>query len=77
MAEQTYISKAVPTKISATSRVAIKIKDNFYTVEYSEERTIPDIEGVSMETERSILFNDVNAVVDEQAEEIIKTFRKS
>jgi hypothetical protein len=77
MAEQTYISKAVPTKISATSRVAIKIKDNFYTVEYSEERTIPDIEGVSMETERSILFNDVNAIVDEQAEEIIKTFRKS
>lgn len=70
-----YESKASVTKISATSRVAIKIKDNYYTVEYSEERSIPDIEGIDMDTERSILFDEVNAVVDNQCEEILKTFR--
>lgn len=70
-----YESKAVVTKITATSRVAIKIKDNFYTTEYSEERTIPEVEGVDIDTERKILFDDVNTIVDSQCEEILKTFR--
>lgn len=76
MAEKVYKSKAVPTKISATSRVAVKIRDNYYTVEYSEERSFADMTGVNMEKERQILFDAVNAVVDEQAEEIVKTFKK-
>ena len=67
-------SKAIPTTIKATSRVAIKIKDNFYTVEYSEERTIPD-EDVDMEFERSVLWDDVNTTVDNQCAEILKTFK--
>lgn len=71
-----YESKAVVTKISATSRIAIKVRDNFYTVEYSEERTIPDIEEIDVEKERIALFDDVNAVVDEQADDILKTFQK-
>ena len=71
-----YKSKAVVTKISATSRVAIKIRDNYYTVEYSEERSIPDVEGVNIEQERICLFDDVNKVVDSQAEDIINTFQK-
>lgn len=70
-----YESKAKVTKITATSRMAIKIKDNYYTTEYSEERTIPDVEGIDIETERKILFDDVNTIVDSQCEEIIKTFR--
>ena len=70
-----YISQAKVTKISATSRVAIKIKDNFYTVEYSEERELPNSESIDMIMVRDILFDDVNAVVDKQAEDIIKTFR--
>ena len=71
-----YESKATVTKISATSRVAIRLKDNYYTVEYSEERTIPDIDGVLLEEERAALFDDVNAVVDAQAEDIIRSFSK-
>lgn len=71
-----YESKAKVTKITATSRVALKVKDNFYTVEYSEERTIPDVEDVNIDAERRLLFDDVNAIVDEQAEDIIKTFQK-
>ena len=71
-----YESKATVTKISAVSRVAIKIKDNYYTVEYSEERSIPDTPEIDIMAERQLLFDDVNAVVDSQAEDIIKTFQK-
>lgn len=71
-----YEVKGVPTKITATSRVAIKIKDNYYTVECSEERSIPDVEGVDIEKERQALFDEVNATVDGQIEDIYNTFNK-
>ena len=71
-----YGIKAKTTKINAVSRVAIKIKDNYYTVEYSEERTIPDIDGVILKEERAALFDAVNAVVDAQAEDIVRSFSK-
>lgn len=71
-----YEVKGKTTKITATSRVAIKIKDNYYTVEYSEERSINEDESTDMERERQCLFDDVNAVVDAQAEDIVKTFQK-
>ena len=71
-----YESKAIVTKINAISRIAIKIRDNFYTVEYSEERSIPDVEGIDVEQERILLFDAVNGVVDAQAEDIIRTFQK-
>lgn len=71
-----YESKATVTKISATSRVAIRLKDNYYTVEYSEERTIPDADGVILKEERAALFDAVNAVVDAQAEDIVRSFNK-
>ena len=71
-----YEVKGVPTKITATSRVAIKIKDNYYTVECSEERSIPDVEGVDIEKERQALFDDVNSTVDMQIEDIYNTFKK-
>ena len=71
-----YEVKAKTTKINAVSRVAIKIRDNFYTVEYSEERTIPDVDGVILKEERAALFDAVNAVVDAQAEDIVRSFNK-
>ena len=71
-----YEVKGVTTKVTATSRVAIKIKDNYYTVECSEERSIPDVEGVDIEKERQALFDDVNATVDGQVEDIYNTFNK-
>lgn len=67
-----YKSKAIVTEISATSRVAIKVRDNFYTIEYTEKRAIPDVEGVDIEYERIALFDAVNGVVDAQAEDIIR-----
>lgn len=67
-----YTSKAVVTEISATSRIAIKVRDNFYTIEYTEKRAIPDVEDVDMDAERLALFDAVNSVVDAQAEDIIR-----
>ena len=71
-----YGVKAKTTKINAVSRVAIKINDSYYTVEYSEERTIPDADGVILKEERAALFDAVNAVVDAQAEDIVRSFSK-
>ena len=67
-----YVSKAVVTEISATSRVAIKVRDNFYTVEYTEKRAVPDVEGIDIEAERLALFDAVNGIVDAQADDIIR-----
>lgn len=69
---ENYTPKAIVTEITATSRVAIKVRDNFYTVEYSEKRAIPDVEGIDVEAERLALFDAVNGIVDAQAEDIIR-----
>lgn len=68
--------KGKTTSIKATSKCAIKIKDNFYTVEATEERSIPDIDDVDMIAEWDDLWNSVNTVVDGQCVEIVKTFKK-
>lgn len=65
--------KAKTTSIKATSRVAVKIKDNFYTVEFSEERAVP--EDCDLEAERAELWDAVNGSVDEQCAQILKTFK--
>lgn len=71
-----YESKAITTQIRATSRASTKIRDNYYTVEYTEERTIPQVEGVNLEKERELLWDAVNNECDNQIEEIIKAFAK-
>lgn len=71
-----YTLKAVTTSIRFTSRASVKVGDSFYTIEACEERTIPDLEGVNIEEERSALWDTVNNEVDMQIQDIIKTFRK-
>lgn len=75
MAEKKYVSHTVPTEISATSRCSVHVKDNYYTIEVSEKRTISDTDGIDMDAEYKMLFDEVNSVVDNQCEEIIKTFK--
>lgn len=72
-----YESKANVTKITATSRCAVKIRDNYYTIEFSEERSIPDQGEVEVDIvkERKFLWDAVNTVVDDQIQEIIDTFK--
>lgn len=70
-----YKVKAVTSSIRATSRASVKIKDNFYTIEFSEERIIPDIKGINLEKEKIALWDNVNAECDKQIEDILKTFK--
>jgi hypothetical protein len=71
-----YESKAITTQIRATSRASVKVRDNFYTVEYTEERTIPQVDGVNLEEERKLLWDTVNDECDNQIADIIKSFAK-
>lgn len=71
-----YELKAITKTIKATSRASVKVRESYYTVEYSEERIIPDIEGVNIEKERQFLWDEVNAECDNQIEDILKTFKK-
>lgn len=72
MDEIKYAPVGKTTRIVATSRASIKIQDSYYTLEYQEERIIPDVIGVDLELERKILWNTVNDEVDRQ---IIETSR--
>lgn len=69
-----YEVKGIPTKITATSRCAIRIKDNYYTIELSEERKLPE-ENVDINSEYKALFDSVNDEVDRQMHEILQTFK--
>ena len=66
----TYTSKAVTNSIQATSRISLKVGETFYTLEYTEQRMIPDIDGVDIEKEREMLWDTVNIEVDKQAEDV-------
>lgn len=68
-----YIIKAKPTIIKFESRASVKVKDNFYTVGYGEERSV-DFDEVDINKERQALIDDCNYQVDKQVEEILKTF---
>ncbi len=72
-----YESKAKTSTIRATSRVSAKIGEDFYTLEFSEERTIPDIDEVDLDREREILWDDVNYSVDVQLQDTIKSVLES
>ena len=71
-----YEPKATTTKITATSRVSVKINDNFYTVEMSEERTLNDKNDIDLEKEQQALWDSVNNSVDNQIIDIKNAFAK-
>lgn len=56
------MSKTV--SIQASSKISVKIRDNFYTTEYAECRSLED--GDDLVNERIQLWNDVNNEVDNQ-----------
>ena len=67
-----YTPKAKPTIIKFTSRASTKIKDQYYTIEYGEERQIDDFNTVDMDKEKRALIDDCNEVVDNQIKEIVE-----
>ena len=71
------------TSIRATSRASVKIRDNFFTVEYCEERSVhfdPTSDRTKWDEElaeqRQKLWDDCNAEVDNQIEDIYKMQKK-
>ena len=64
-----YEPKAIINKISATSRASLKTRNgNYFTVEYSEERIVPNVDDVDIIKERNALWDAVNAECDAQLE---------
>lgn len=68
---------AITKSITATSRASVSINKNYFTVEYSEERIIPDTEDIDIEEERKKLWYDVNREVDDQIQDIYDNFEKN
>lgn len=71
-----YTSKAITTQITATYRMSIKIHDNFHTVEYTEQRTIPDAEHADIKKEKQLLWSDVVEEIENQVDDIIASYKK-
>ena len=63
-------TKATTTMIRATSRVSVKVKDSFYTVEFCEERQVHD--DTDVEEARKELWETVNGEVDNQVAELFE-----
>lgn len=72
--KKAYESKAITTTIKASSRASIKVGDNFYTIEWTEERTVP--EDCDIEKERTFLWETVNGEVDGQIQDILDAYGK-
>ena len=71
-----YEVKGKTTKITATSRCAIKIKDNYYTLELSEERTMPDNEEIDLDKEYKALFDSINIEIDNQMQDVLNSIKR-
>lgn len=77
--EEQYVSQATTTSIKITSRVSIKVtdkhrNDQFYTLEYCEERALPETANVI--EERKLLWDICNSEVDKQVEDILNVVDK-
>lgn len=72
------VSVAITTKIEAHSRMSVKIKDNFYTFEFIEERLIPEpLNEEALNAEREMLWDKVNEEVDKQVELVMDMLKKN
>lgn len=72
------VRRCVTTKIEAHSRMSVKIKDNFFTFEFIEERTVPaDMSEDELAYERECLWDTINDEVDKQVELAVGMMKKS
>ena len=69
-----YKTKSITTSIKASSRMSVNIDKNYFTVEFTEERSVPA--DCDLEMERELLWNTVNDEVDNQIQTIYNMFKK-
>lgn len=76
MSAENYTPVGKTVSIKATSRASVKVGDSFFTMEYSEERVIPDLPDVDLAEERALLWDCVNNEVDAQVEDVVNFYNK-
>ena len=62
------------TLIKASSRASVKVGDSYYTVEWTEERSVDPTDDI--EAERADLWETANDEVDNQIKDILTAFKK-
>lgn len=70
-----YEIKGKTTKITATSRCALKVKDNYYTLELTEERTMPNDVEIDLDKEYRAVFDSINAEIDNQIQDVLNNVK--
>ena len=71
-----YEIKGKTTKITATSRCALKVNDNFYTLQLEEEREIvPDDKEIRLDLEYKDIFDNINAEIDNQIQDVLNNIQ--
>lgn len=68
--EVEYESKAMTRSIKFTSRMSVKIRDTYYTVEACEERVLPEDGSALVDKERALLWNTVHGECEDQVQAI-------
>ena len=75
-----YQSQAVTTSIEAHSRISVKLNETFYTFEFVEKREFPvdlvDEGSINFEKERELLWDEVHAQVDKQAQDVVEMLKQ-
>lgn len=61
---------AKTTSIRATYRMSTKVNNDFFTVEYTEERSVENNDDLDVEREK--LWNTVISEIENQVDDIIK-----
>lgn len=62
------------TTIKASSRASVKVGDSYYTIEWTEERSVDPTDN--LEEERADLWDTANNEVDNQIKDILMAFKK-
>ena len=62
------------TTIKASSRASVKVGDSYYTIEWTEERSVDPTDN--LEEERANLWDTANNEVDNQIKDILMAFKK-
>jgi hypothetical protein len=66
------IDRGIITKIQATSRCSVKLKETFYTFEFVQELTFDPTKKYNFEIEKEELWETVHAEVDKQVREVME-----
>lgn len=72
--DEEYKTVSITTSIKASSRMSVNIDKNYFTVEFTEERSVP--QNCDLAKEREALWDAVNEEVDSQISLVYSTFRK-